>query len=634
MILSLVDMIREPFELPNWSFKLVMVILSVGLIIAVILSWIYDIHPEEGMVKTEPSDKIKTEAVPRSYKGWKVASYISFVVIIGLIVLNVIPRSDQRAILDKSIAVLQFHNDSPDQENMFIISNCMVSILDNLSKIEDLRVHSRESTIIYLDNPKPPKEIARELNVGFLLDGHGQKIDHRFYLTVQLLDASGKIIWSKPYDRIIEKPEDQIDILIEVSRMVASEIKATIAPEEMQLIEKIATTNNVAWELYQKGIDEYWKNRSFVDENPEALKGAEDRFWYALDYDSTFAEAYAGLARVFYDINRGSESYFSEDFLDTVLILADKALSFDPQLSDAYSIKGDYYYEKGMGEQALLSYNNALELNPNDWSAYWGKAYLFHYDDLVQAIDNFNQAISRHHGPVRLSMLRSLAADYYAAGIIDLGDSCTMKAFRVSGDSVDYYLDQANKYWILGENEKALEITIKAYLKDSANIEYFNLASVYTNAGQFEEAVSYWDRHLELSEASGWMNLNNMHRIGYAYFMGGDKEQGTYYLNIQKEYCENAISLGRWLASTLYLNYDLAGVYAFLGDREKAYGNLRIFNQRDKMPLWMNSLIKYDPLFDNIRAEPEFQQIVRDVEIKYQAEHERVRQWLEKNDML
>jgi hypothetical protein len=84
----------------------------------------------------------------------------------------------------------------------------------------------------------------------------------------------------------------------------------------------------------------------------------------------------------------------------------------------------------------------------------------------------------------------------------------------------------------------------------------------------------------------------------------------------------------------LWPYYNLAGLFAFRGDRDSAYANLRIFNQREMMPLWMVNLIKIDPLFDSIRDEPEFHEIVREVEAKYQAEHERVRLWLEENDML
>jgi hypothetical protein len=90
----------------------------------------------------------------------------------------------------------------------------------------------------------------------------------------------------------------------------------------------------------------------------------------------------------------------------------------------------------------------------------------------------------------------------------------------------------------------------------------------------------------------------------------------------------------RLFAQTLYPYYDLAGVFAFRGDKIKSYENLRIFNQRKIEALWMVMLIKTDPLFNSIRNEPEFQQIVRDVEAKYQAEHERVRKWLEEQGML
>jgi len=95
-----------------------------------------------------------------------------------------------------------------------------------------------------------------------------------------------------------------------------------------------------------------------------------------------------------------------------------------------------------------------------------------------------------------------------------------------------------------------------------------------------------------------------------------------------------AIELGRHYATQLYHYYDFAAVYAFRGETEKALENLRIFNQKVRMPYWMHFLINVDPLFDSIRDEPEFQQIVKDVEAKYQAEHERVRKWLEENEML
>ena len=73
---------------------------------------------------------------------------------------------------------------------------------------------------------------------------------------------------------------------------------------------------------------------------------------------------------------------------------------------------------------------------------------------------------------------------------------------------------------------------------------------------------------------------------------------------------------------------------AFNGDKDKAIEHLRTFSQKKLITFWWLFYLKNDPLFDSIRNDPEFQQIVRDVESKYQAEHERVRKWLEDQGML
>ena len=96
-------------------------ILIAGLILSIIISWIYDIHPEEGIVKTEAANEVSEKALPPSSKGWKIASYISFVVIVGLIFLNVFPRYNRTADisdLETSIAVLPFENMSVSEEDV------------------------------------------------------------------------------------------------------------------------------------------------------------------------------------------------------------------------------------------------------------------------------------------------------------------------------------------------------------------------------------------------------------------------------------------------------------------------------------------------------------------------------------
>jgi hypothetical protein len=121
--------------------------------------------------------------------------------------------------------------------------------------------------------------------------------------------------------------------------------------------------------------------------------------------------------------------------------------------------------------------------------------------------------------------------------------------------------------------------------------------------------------------------------IGLAYWQNGYIEEAEYYFNERFNHCNSYIESGR-VGKGLMPYYNLAEIYAFRGKKDKLYENLRIFKQRQTMPTWLVTQIKNDPFFESIRDEPEFQQILADVEAKYQAEHERVRKWLEENDML
>ena len=261
-------------------------------------------------------------------------------VIVGLIVLNIIPRARKKTgaeFLDKSIAVLPFINDSPEETDMYFINGTMESILDNLCKIKDLRVVSRTSTEQYRDNPKPIPIVGKEMNVSYVIEGSGLKQDENIRLTIQLIDAvHDQHLWSRTYDRKISQI---FELQSEIAQLVAEEIKAAITPEEKERIEKIPTSSLKAYDYYQRGQEEFMKyvmDRS----NREAMTHAEEFYKNALELDSAIAPAYVGLAKIYAAKNYWKE-YFSENFLDSGLILSDKALSFDPQLSEAYSLRGN-----------------------------------------------------------------------------------------------------------------------------------------------------------------------------------------------------------------------------------------------------------------------------------------------------
>ena len=623
VILELVDIISPNLGLPAWTFNLVLILLLVGFIITVIVSWIYDIHPDGGIVKTEPANKVKSEDMSKSSKSWKIASYISFVVIIGLIVLNVIPRNNREKvseILDKSIAVLPFNNLSTDEENTYFIDGVMESILNNLCRIEDLRVPGRTSVMQYRENPKPIPLVAEEMDVTYVLEGSGQKIGNRLLLTVQLIIGNeDRHIWSKQYDRVIEKVEDLIDIQKEIAQQVAGEIKAIITPKEQELIEQIPTINLTAYDFYQRGREEHWNGN---------IDKAEELYHKALESDPAFAQAYNGLAQVYWN-KHWREEYLSENFLDSVLILTDIALSYNPNLSETHAFRGYYYTAKDNPDQAILEFDKALQLNPNEWMAFMGKANLYSNRDYLLTIENLQQAINLNRGQGLSGLLYNLSLSYGIIGFNKQGKIHAQQYLDLTGDSARFYY--LTSFSVPGHSEERIEILKKAYRLDSSYLEIiYQIGETYSFHGNHKESLQYFEKCLEI----GGFGTSRYHRIGYAYWNIGEKEKANYYFNKQLEYSLGEINLGRKQAGVYFSYFDLAGTYAFRGEKNKAYEYLKMFNRKEKMPIWILDYFQTDPLFDSIRDEPEFQQIVRDVEAKYQAEHERVRQWLEENNSL
>ena len=200
----------------------------------------------------------------------------------------------------------------------------------------------------------------------------------------------------------------------------------------------------------------------------------------------------------------------------------------------------------------------------------------------------------------------------------------------LDGDSILYYWNiAAAENWLGIGYAKSLE---KIYLMDTTrNRILFELGSQYGYEGEFEESLKYLKKYYERLEASGVYRVPGMNRLGYAYWKNGFYAEADNYFEKMMEYYNDLNNSGRALGAG---KYDLAGIYALRGEKEKAYDSLKFFDQLERIPYWWITMFRIDPFFDNIRDEPEFQQIIRNVEAKYQAEHERVRQWLEENDML
>jgi TolB-like protein len=531
--------------------------------------------------------------------------------------------------VDKSIAVLPFKLLSDEPDKQYMADGMMDAILLHLSKIKDLRVLPRVSSEQYRETTKSAHDIGQELDVTYLLEGSFQKFGDNVRLIVQLINAKEESHeWANEYN---SQWTDIFSVQREVAQTIARELNTVITIEEKKRIERIPTSNLNAYDLYMKASGfqkDYFRTFSL-----SSYQKAVTFYKAALELDSAFARAYSGLAWT-YGSRYYWESYLKENFLDSCLLLVNTALTLDNQLDEGFFLRGEYYRLNGNVEEALDNFDEALKINPNYYQAYSSKGYILTIIlyDYVRGIDNYNKALNLIRGDERPSLLRILGRAYLDAGFIDKAKSYYEDALALDGKKADYYDNIAWVEFNLENYEEALNNARRCLEIDSTHL--MNIMFYSIPEGHNDEAYKHAKKVVESYEKSKELNLIESHRVGYAYWQAGKHKEAEKYFNDQIRYSENSIKLNRIISQRKAAQYDLAATYAFLGKREMAYQYLNEFDKQNSYPLWWVSLAKNDPLFGSIRNEEQFKKILQNMESKYQAEHERVRKWLEENRML
>ncbi len=619
VILELMSIVVEPLQLPGWTLSLVIVLLVIGFIIAVILSWIYDAHPEGGWIKTRP-DRQEAEGTRHiESKRWKIASYISFMVIAVFIVLQfIIPGKQLQAAseLEKSIAVLPFKNDSNDSTNIYIINGLMESLLDNLQKIEDLRVISRTSVEKYRHNPQTIPEIARELNASYLVEGSGQKIGDQILLNIQLIEAStDKHLWAERYKR---EAGDIFELQLEVARSIAEAIEAIITPEEAELIEKVPTTNLEAYDYFLKGLDPFQRGTR------EGLEEAIPFFEKAIELDPEFALAHAdiAIAFAFLDIYQAEPRY-----LDQIDYYADRALLLDPKLPQGLIAKATYHNIRGEYELALPYLEKALEYHPNSSRVIniLADFYTRFVPDtekyLKYALMSIDLDIAAHDSVDAGYIYLHLSNAFMQSGFVNEAKKYIEISLQYNPDNT--YAGLLKPYILLAGNgnlQQTKELLVELLRQNPNRYDILKELGVICYFLQdFESSLNYYNKMMELTEAEGlYLYEGEKAKMGLALSKMGREEESRRYFREYLEFAENDPSI--------YRDLSLAAYYSFMGETAKAIEHMDLFSEQEKYPYWYILFLRMDdPLFENVQALPEFQKILQRIELKFWKYHKQIK---------
>jgi tetratricopeptide (TPR) repeat protein len=339
-----------------------------------------------------------------------------------------------------------------------------------------------------------------------------------------------------------------------------------------------------------------------------------------LELDSTFALAYTGLADIYWE-KYYWKTFLSDNFLDSVIILTSKSITFDGQCAEAYYLRGAGYFHLGKPTEADKDLDKAIRYNPNNWKAYSVQSLisrdLFH--DFVGAISNKREAILRNRGAGLPDLMADMGVSFIDIGFPESGKEYLKQALELDGDSSRYlkWIRYA-ELWS-GNFEKAYQLAKNAYQRDSNSVTDMNTFCVMT--GRNKEAYYHFEKLDKKLKKTGEIHPWASQGIGYTFWLEGRIQEANIYFDQQIKISLESIRLGRWNAIQKQAQWDLAKVYAFTGNKEKAYFYLDEVNKNNAFPLWWVTLFKYDPLLESIRNEPRFQKILQDVETKYQALH-------------
>jgi protein kinase/serine/threonine-protein kinase len=535
--IGIVKLFVDVYKVPEQVFPIIVTVLTCGLVSAFLFAWYHGKEDSRGFRKREVL----------------LHSLVLIVAVMISVRVGSDPRTKHPLSADKSIAVLPFKNMSASKEDEYFSDGITEDILTQLSRIEDLSVISRTSSIRYRNTDKTSREIARELGVAAILEGSVRRSGDRVRIDGRLVNASlDRQIWAGQYDREFK---DIFAIQSEVAQKIAEALKAHLSPDERQLIEKRATLNLDAYAYFLQGRNYYYQLTK--DDNERAI----GLFKKAIGLDSAYALAFAGLADAY--AQRYQRYGFAREWIDSSIVLSQHAIDLDPELPEPYKSLGLAYYQKEWYEKAMALHRKALDLNPNFASAYSNMGELLdwtgHQDEAVALI---KKAIQLQPG--RASDHIKLGSVYYSLGLDSLSVMQLKKAIELQPSITNAYATLSELYTRQGNVNRAralLDSVLTGNPDDPVLLVGAGYVELYDR--KYERALRYFQR--VYTTAQDFFGL--LTPLGFTLLKTGRVAEGEKVLEFSMR--ENLKSI-RELSEEGSRRYDLARVYAIRRDSTSA----------------------------------------------------------------
>ena len=419
-IIQLASATFPAWELPNWSLRLVILLLLVGFPIALILAWAFDITPQG--IRATPET-----TAPMTGRRRNIIMLIATGVVISAATgFFLLPRLAAHKV-DKSIAVLPFENLSDEKENAYFADGIQDDLLTNLSKIGDLRVISRTSVMQYRGRPTNLRDIGKALGVSNILEGSVRRSGNKVRVNVQLIDANtDEHLWANDYDKDVT---DVFTLQSDLAREIANALKAKLSPAEESQMTTKPTENGEAYLAFVQAHD-----LSCAVEDLTKLKQSAQLYQRAIELDPNFALALARYSQLESWMLRTHDA--SLDHREKARALAERALQLQPDLPEAHLALGfSYYYGDNNYEAALKEFEIAQRALPNESEVYLAiGAIQRRQGKWAQSTANLEKAAGLN--PKDTWPLQNLAMNYQMMRNFDAANRTVDRALQINPQAI------------------------------------------------------------------------------------------------------------------------------------------------------------------------------------------------------
>jgi TolB-like protein/predicted Zn-dependent protease len=639
LLIQAASILLPTFEAPAWVMKALVVFLALGFVVAVMISWAFEMTPE-GMKRT--ADISPDEVIPYWSKRKFAALIIGVAVIAaGLLAFQLLrsPRSTSTSNADsKSIAVLPFESLSEDKSNAYFADGIQDEILARLSKIADLKVISRTSTQKYKSAPSNLREIAQQLGVANILEGSVQKAGDQVRITVQLINAlKDDHLWADTYDR---KLVDIFGVESEVAKAIADALQAKLTGGEQQALAVKPTNNSEAYDAYLRGLA--LEGRASTPNDFERVVGFYER---SAQLDPAFALAWARLSRAnaqVYFIGLDTTPAARRDATKRALNTAQKLQPNSPEtlLAQAYYeywVLRDYELAKatfgrvrellpgssdvpaalaliarrqGHWDESVTYWEQTLALDPRNtrWLGSAAETYsmlrqfpaaLKTYDRLLDIVPNDPDTVA------------SEAKIYQAEGNLEQAGKL-LAGVNAQTPSFNAFTTKMNQLFFERHFDEAIRLIHSRESRDLSDIERlfnpFFLVVAQQCAGDIAGARATAQQLLPPIEALRQKapdNPNFASALSLIHAVLGEKDAAI------KE-AERAITLlpsAKDAVDGPKLEEQLAGVEVMVGEKNRAIPRLQHLLEIPYTNFLTPAVLRLDPLWDPLRGDPRFQKL-------------------------